>query len=151
MRVEGTCRSGNRGGCPLSCAHHIAGRLPCIPFCPLVFPFPAYHQGKKHQKQGKTGQKLDFLWCALVFSRENRRQEGAKSKHIFEIKEGKQVRRWSAACLLACPLVQRWAGLRGIRTCQRLLWSSGRVFPPFVRSLALSLVRCLQICLCFAF
>ena len=52
MGVEGTCRSGNRGGCPLSYAHYIAG----IPFCPLVFPFPAYNQGKKHQKQGKTGQ-----------------------------------------------------------------------------------------------
>ena len=80
MGIKGTCRPGNRGGCPLSYAHYIAG----IPFCPLVFPFPAYHQGKKHQKQGKTGQKLEFIWCALVFSREFAIPEVAKSKDIFE-------------------------------------------------------------------
>ena len=80
MGIKGTYRSANRGGCPLSCAHYIAG----IPFCPLVFPFPAYHQGKKHQKQGKTGQKLEFIWCALVFSREFAIPEVAKSKDIFE-------------------------------------------------------------------
>ena len=39
-----------------------------------------------------------------MFSREFRRQEGAKSKHIFEIKGGKRLEMWPAACLLACPL-----------------------------------------------
>ena len=111
----------------MSYAHYVAG----IPFCPLVFPFPAYHQGKKHQKQGKKGQKLEFIWCALVFSRCFARPKGSKSKHIFEIEEGKQVRRWSAACLLACPLGQV-VGLFGASgPAGGWLWSSGRVFRPF--------------------
>ena len=62
------------GGVPCPMLPYIAG----IPFCPLVFPFPAYHQGKKPRKQGKTGQKLDFIWCALVFSRCFGRPKGAK-------------------------------------------------------------------------
>ena len=45
-----------------------------------------------------------------MFSRENRRQEGAKSKHIFEIKEGKQVRRWSACLPFGVSTGCRWSG-----------------------------------------
>ncbi len=45
------------------------------------------------------------------------------------------------ACLSSCPLVLRWAGLRGFRTCRSWLWSSGRVFPPFLYSLLLC-ARC---------
>ena len=46
----------------------------------------------------------------------------------------------------------RCAGSLGLQDLpERWLWSSGRVFPPFVCFLALSLVRCLQICLYFAF
>ena len=69
MGVEGTCRSGNRGGCPLSCAHYIAG----IPVCPLVFPFPAYHQGKTHQKRGKS---KDIFAGFGVFSGNRETQKG---------------------------------------------------------------------------
>ena len=39
-----------------------------------------------------------------MFSRCFARPNGAKSKYIFEIREEKQVLRWSAACLLGCPL-----------------------------------------------
>ena len=115
MGVEGTCRSGNRGGCPLSYTHHIVG----IPFCPLVFPFPAYHQGKKHQKQGKTGQKLYFIWCALVFSRENRRQQGAETYIYFTFGCRRASR---CGSLFRAVVVSTGAGFRG--TLAILLTSS---------------------------
>ena len=66
--------------------------------------------GQKHQKQGKTGQKLDFLWCALVFSREIARPKGAKSKYIFE--RWVQVVQVSPALLayLYCVHLGMWSG-----------------------------------------
>ena len=63
-----------------------------------------------------------------MFSRDFRRPKRAKSKHIFEIKEEKQVLRWSAACLLGCPLVQAFEA-QDLPDGWR--WSSGRVFPAF--------------------
>ena len=55
MGMKGTSRSGNRGG-PLSYAHYIAG-FPISSHCiPPAYPLPII-RGKKHQKQGKTGQK----------------------------------------------------------------------------------------------
>ena len=62
------------------------------------------------QKASETGQKLDFLWCALVFSRDFRRPNRAKIK-IYLIFEG--CRASGAALSLGrwwCPLV---AGGRG--------------------------------------
>ena len=38
---------------------------PAIPFCPLVFPFPAYHQGKTTPKSGKNYILFGVLWCFL--------------------------------------------------------------------------------------
>ena len=61
-----------------------------------------------------------------MFSWDFRKQQGAKSKHIFEIEEGKRLKIWSAACLLACPLVAGVPALWGFRTCRKLalvLWS----------------------------
>ena len=57
----------------------------------------------------------------------------------------------SAWLYSSCPLGYKYnlSRLQDLPKCRRL--SSGRVFPPFVRSLALSLVRCLQIWLYFAF
>ena len=63
----------NRGGVS-SLGVPIYSRLP---FHPLFLSFP-FHQGKKHQKQGKIGQKLYFIWWSLVFSRDFRRPKGAK-------------------------------------------------------------------------
>ena len=45
--------------------------------------------------------------------------------------------------------VVQGAGLQDLPECW--LWSSGRVFPPFVRFVALLVVRCLQIWLYLAF
>ena len=56
----------------------------------------------------------------------------AKPKYIFEIKEGKQVRRWSVTCLSSCPLGAGGAGCRGYP----LLWC--RV-PAFLSALSLCL------------
>ena len=96
----------------------------------------------------QKGQKLDFLWWSLVFSRENRRPKRVKFKIYLNL-------RIAGAFVLAlslwrwwCPLVQAFEGA-GPEECLR--WSSGRVFRLFVRFVALPLVRCLQIWLYFAF
>ena len=70
MGMKGTCRSCNRGGCPLSYAHYVAG----IPFCPLVFPFPAYHQGKTTPKSGKSYILFGAPWCFLGKIGDSKRQ-----------------------------------------------------------------------------
>ena len=141
MGVEGTCRSANGGGVPLCRLPYIAGLLPCIPSSSSC---PCSHRGKFSAIRGKIGRKLDFLWCALVFSRENRRQQRAKFK-IYLRFEG--CRASGVALSLGrwwCPLGAGGAGSRasGVLRC---------VFRPFVRSLALLVVRCLQIWLYFAF
>ena len=67
---------------------------------------------------------------------------------------------WGAVCVSFVPFVVvfhrvHWwhvvPALWGSGPAGGWIWSSGRVFPPFVRSIALSLVRCLQIWLYFAF
>ena len=73
-----------------------------------------------------------------MFSRDFRRPKGAKSKHIFEIKGG---RRGVEVVGLPAFIVSTGAGFEGAGPAGGWLWSSGRVFPPFARSLALSLVR----------
>lgn len=79
----------------------------------------------------KKGQKLDFicsLWCFLGILGDNNGQ----NLNIFlkSRKEGR-VSRWSAACLLACPLGAGGQGFEasGPAGCWR--WSSGGVFRPF--------------------
>ena len=72
------------------------------------------------------------FWCALVFSREFRRQQSAKSKHIFEI--------W-CECVWSCaPLVVVFHRVHWSRDRQAFdasgpaggwLWSSCAVFPAF--------------------
>ena len=67
-----------------------------------------------------------------MFSREFGRPKGAKSKYIFESKEGKQVRRWSAACLLACPLGQAFE-TQDLPEVALVLWSCVPSFCPLSR------------------
>ena len=83
---------------------------------------------------GQSGQKvakMNFFLLAFVFSRENRRPKGAKFKIYLNL-------RIAGAFVLAlslwrwwCPLVAGDQALWGFRTCQRLRWSSGRVFRCF--------------------
>ena len=76
---------------------------------PRLFPDSSgTHKVKQASNQVKKGQKRINFWCALVFSREFRRQQTAKCKHIFEMQEGKQAERWPAVCLSSCPLGGRW-------------------------------------------
>ena len=76
MGVKGTCRSTNRGGCPFLYALFAYGKgasvLPSHPLRSSIFNLSG-------QIFGKKGQKWIFIWWSLVFSRENRRQEDAKS------------------------------------------------------------------------
>ena len=60
MGVEGTCRSGNRGGYPFLYALHIAKGAPS-----LLLRTPP--QGQKGIKSGQKGQKLDFICSLLCF------------------------------------------------------------------------------------
>ena len=107
---------------------------------------PAYHQGKKHQKQGKTGQKLDFIWCGLVFSREFGRPKRAKVNiYLGFVAFGASVvalllGRWSR------PPGAGGAGLRGFRTCRRWRLSSRCV--PSLLSPLLHLLSCNSPILC---
>ena len=100
MGVKGTCRSGNRGGCPSFMLNppHIWANIQHPPAYPLPIIRAKYPQ---------TGQKWIIFWCALVFSREIGRPKGVKSKHIFEIWCRMWVR-WLPA--FACPWC-RWSGL----------------------------------------
>ena len=85
--------------------------LPSLPSgCSGVLLPSCLHQGKKHQKRGKIGQNLYFIWCALVFSRGFRRPKGAKSKHIFESKEGMQGVEVVGCLPSGVPTGCRWSG-----------------------------------------
>lgn len=101
MGVEGACRSANGGGCPLLHALYISNGF----IYSRLFPeSPALQKVKKASKQGKKGQKLDFIWIALVFPRENRRQQTAKFKIYLSFEDCRasvvalSLGRWS------CPL-----------------------------------------------
>lgn len=80
--------SGNRGGCPLL-STPIYSRTPSLhllsSFRPLVFPFApsCLSSWRKASETGQKGQKLYFIWWALVFSRDFARPKGTKSKDIF--------------------------------------------------------------------
>ena len=73
MRAKGSWRSPNGGGVSL----FVCTRM--HPDAPESCCLPAFHRGRFSAKQVKIGQKLDFLWWSLVFSRENRRPKRAKS------------------------------------------------------------------------
>ena len=89
----------------MSYAHYIAS----IPFCPLVFPFPAYHQGKKHQKQGEKGQKQKYICLLLCFVGKIGDKKGRNLNIFLKARKEGGVLRWSAACLHRVHL-GRWSG-----------------------------------------
>ena len=92
--------------------------LPESSGCPIVSNFQTIRA-----KRGKNEFFFGVLWCFLGILGDNK---GQNLNIFLKVKEGKQLGRWSAACLSSCPLVQRWAGLRGFRTCRMfalVLWS----------------------------
>ena len=63
-------------------------------------------------------------------------QRGRNLNIFLKSRKENGVLRWSAACLLACPLVAGVSALWGFRTCRRLalvLWSCVRCFCPLSR------------------
>ena len=152
MGAKRSCRSPDGGGVPLLCFIALISGHSLLSSCSLPFLLPSCQIFRRTgQIFGKKGQKLDFLWCGLVFSRENRRRQRAKFKIYFNFEGCRasgvalSLGRWS------CPL---GAGGRLFVDCPR----SGRVFPPFVvrflpfvRLSTLCLSCCLQIWLYFAF
>lgn len=126
MGVEGTCRSGNRGGCPLFYAHYIAG----IPFVLCAFPFApsslsrAYHQGKNAPKRGKS---YILFACFCVLSGNWDTERGKKQRYIWKVGAGCGAK-WCRMWALWLPAVAchwcRWSG------CFLMLCLRG-VFPAF--------------------
>ena len=86
MRVEGTCRSANGGGWSL----FVGSPYIRHPLLSSGLSLSCLSSGQKASETGQKGQKLHFLWCALVFSRCFARPKGAKFKYIFE-SEGKKT------------------------------------------------------------
>lgn len=87
-----------------------------------------------------------------MFSRENRRPKRAKSKIYLSFEDCRGFRCGSlfgAVVVSTGPEVVQ--GFEASGPVIGWLWSSGVVFPPFVRSLALLVVGCLQICLYLRF
>ena len=90
-----------------------------VPFCMLSIYQAGFHslllpessitpQCQKGIESGQKVAKVNIYLLDFVSHRENRRQQSAKCKHIFEMQEGKQAERWPAVCLSSCPLGGRW-------------------------------------------
>lgn len=145
MGVESFFRAPNRGGVSLFMLH-----LSYIWVLPFVLRLSCFllHRGRFSANQGKTGQKLDFLWCAFVFSRYFRRPKTAKFKIYlsFECCRGFCVAlslgRWS------CPLVQAF-GASG--PAESWPWSFCGAFPAFCPLPAFALLQYLLNMPYFAF
>ena len=73
MGAKHSFRSPNGGGIPFLYAPHISSRLPLssLPF--LLSSWQIFRQN------GQKWAKVNFFLLAFVFSRENRRQQGAKT------------------------------------------------------------------------
>lgn len=145
MRVKGTCRSANGGGVPfcMLSIYQAGFHSPLLPESPAL---------QKGIESGQNRSKVNIYLLDFVSPRDFRRQEGAKSKHIFEI--------W-CECVWSCaPLVVAFIVSTGPEVCRRSRIQdlpevgSGPLVvrsPPFVRFTALRLSCRLRIWLYFAF
>lgn len=141
MGVKGTCRSANGGGCPFLYARYISSRLSFAPASGLL----RHSQGQKGIELGQKVAKVNIYFLAFVFSRDFRRQERAKSKHIFEIWYWRAV---SCAPFVVCFIVSTWC-----RWCAPApsLWVCSVPFSLPLPSFLLCLPCRLRIWLYFAF
>ena len=89
--------------------------------------FSAY-RGKFSAKTGKSYILFGGRWCFLGILGDNK---GRNPNIFLNIRKEGGVLRWSAAGLLACPLVAGGRGFRGSGPAGGWLWSSGGVFPAF--------------------
>ena len=105
-------------------------------------------QGQKGIESGQKVAKVNIYFLAFVFSRENRRPKGAKSKHIFEIWYWRAV---SCAPLVVCFIVPTGGICAGFRTCRRLALVLLWCVPCLLSAFLLCLPGCLRIWLYFAF
>ena len=144
MGVKGSCRSANRGGCPLLYALYISNRLSFASASWLRQP----SQGQKGIESGQKVAKVNIYLLGFVSPREFRRQQTAKFK-IYLNFEG------AGASVVALSLGQWWcllvqvvqgAGASGVLRC---------VFRPFLPAFALfpAFLSCFafQICPYLAF
>ena len=123
-----------RGG-PLSYALYIANRLSLLLLLRVPFLRPSW---RIFRQTGPKVAKINFYLLGLVFSRDFRRPQRAKTKYILKVGAGRAV--LVVGCLPAF-IVSTCAGLpafEGAGPARGGLWSFGRVFPPFVRFPALS-------------
>ena len=134
MGAKGSCRSLNGGGHPFLYALHISNRLL------LSSLFPALIVSNVQTNRAKRGKNEFFfgvLWCFLGIFGD---KEGQKPNIFLKVREGERLEIWSLACFHRV----HWCRLSRHQDLPNVWrWSSGRVFRPFVLSLALSSVRCL--------
>ena len=140
MGMKGTCRSANRGGCPLLYAP-IYSRTPSLP--PVFILLPSW---QIFRQAGQKGARTNISLVGFVLPPRNRRQGRAKSKHIFGSGCSK-----GGACgrLLGCFRGVHWCRLSGFQAFG-LVRSSRAVFPALCPFAALRLVHRLEIWLYFA-
>ena len=100
MRVEGTCRSANRGGVPFCRLSPYSNRHTLTPGTPAS---SGTHNVKSASKQGETGQKLIFI-CSVLSRPRNLGDNKGQKPNIF-LKCGCKVV-GVRVCLLACLLVE---------------------------------------------
>ena len=126
MGAKGSFRSPNGGGsfCMLPTYQT------SLPFLSLSCSHRVKLSGNRG-KSGKNRAKVKIYLLALVFSRNFRRQQRAKIKHILESGHNEGAKCGLFACLLACPLGQV------VGSCGRFSGLS----PPFV-ACSLALVVC---------
>ena len=124
MRVRGTCRSANRGGWLFLPTLYISSQLSFAPASRVSGTPP----GQKGIESGQNRSKVNIYLLDFVSPRDFRRQQTAKSKHIF----GKWCR-----CVVSCvPLVVVSTGV-GVPAFEDSgpaggwLWSSGGALPAF--------------------
>ena len=122
------------GGVPLLCSITLISGRSLLSSGSLAF---LLHRGQISSKQGKKGQKLDFLWCGLVFSRDFRRPKRAKFKIYFNF-DG-FVALLSSSFVVAV-VVSAGAGVQALRCYFADVSKNGLNPLPFVRLPALLLL-----------
>lgn len=126
MGAKRSCYSPNGGGVSLLYALHIANVVHSLHF---QSP-PALHEGKKWQK-------LDFIWYALVFSRDFGRQQTAKPNIFLKSRKGN---RCGGGRLAAFWRAHWWQVVQGAWASGGLSWR--------VPSLCPSLLSAFLLCSC---
>ena len=137
MRVRGTCRSANRGGCPFLPTLYISSRLSFASASGVLHHSTRSKGHRFRSKRGKSEFFFGMLWCFLGIFGDRK----GRNTNIF-LKSGSGV---SCRVLLWwwCPLVAYVPDSGPARSAGGWLWSSGGALPAFCPFSALLVVHCI--------